>query len=81
MKKTEIRVVCDICSDLRASAEIRCDKHGVDLCNAHMRAHFDPQACRLIPVEREQTDMEKHLERLERRANASPPKRDRPATD
>ena len=55
MKKTETRIVCDLCVEPRSSAEIRCDKHRVDLCTSHMRAHFDRRKCRLVPVDREWT--------------------------
>jgi hypothetical protein len=55
MKKTETRIVCDLCVEPRSSAEIRCDKHGLDLCTSHMRAHFNRRKCRLVPVDREPT--------------------------
>jgi len=55
MKKTETRIVCDLCAEPRSSAEIRCDKHRLDLCTPHMRAHFDGRKCRLVPVVREPT--------------------------
>jgi len=66
MKKTETRAVCDLCEGDRWTAEIRCEKHSVDLCTRHVRAHFDPAACRLIPVKREPTPEEKAREALER---------------
>jgi hypothetical protein len=55
MKKTETRVVCDLCTEPQSSAEIRCERHKVDLCTSHMRAHFDQKKCRLVPVDRERT--------------------------
>jgi len=64
MKKTEIRIVCDLCGDAELAAEIRCQKHNLDLCTRHMRAHFDPKKCRLLPVERDQTPFEKSVELL-----------------
>jgi hypothetical protein len=64
MKKTDIRIVCDLCVEPRLSAEIRCDKHHLDLCNSHMRAHFDRRKCRLVPVDRESTVAEKLSERI-----------------
>jgi len=59
MKQIETRIVCDLCEGPRCAAEIRCDKHRLDLCTRHMRAHFDPKKCRLVPVERKQTQTEK----------------------
>jgi hypothetical protein len=55
MKRTETRIVCDLCAEPRSSAEIRCDKHRLDLCTSHMRAHFDRRKCRLVPVDRQPT--------------------------
>ena len=64
MKKTETRIVCDLCSEPRSSAEIRCDKHGLDLCISHVRAHFDRRKCCLVPVDREPTVSEQLSEKL-----------------
>jgi hypothetical protein len=64
MKKTETRIVCDLCEEPRLSAEIRCEKHGLDLCISHMRSHFDRKKCRLVPVERELTASEQLAEKL-----------------
>jgi hypothetical protein len=65
MKKTETRIVCDLCGEPRSSAEIRCDKHGFDLCTSHMRAHFDRRKCRLVPVDRESTASEQLSEKID----------------
>jgi hypothetical protein len=64
MKKTETRIVCDLCTEPRSSAEIRCDKHRLDLCTSHLRAHFDRRKCRLVPVDREPTVSEQLSERI-----------------
>ena len=64
MKKTETRIVCDLCTEPRSSAEIRCDKHRLDLCTPHMRAHFDRRKCRLVPVDREPTVSEQLSEKI-----------------
>ena len=64
MKKTETRIVCDLCEEPRSSAEIRCDKHRLDFCTSHMRAHFDRRKCRLVPVDRELTVSEQLSEKL-----------------
>jgi len=64
MKKTETRIVCDLCGEPRSSAEIRCDKHRLDLCTSHMRAHFDRRKCRLVPVDREPTVSEQLSEKI-----------------
>ncbi len=64
MKKTETRIVCDLCVEPRSSAEIRCDKHHLDLCTSHMRAHFDRKKCRLVPVDRGATVSEKLSEKI-----------------
>ncbi len=64
MKKTETRIVCDLCVEPRSSAEIRCDKHGLDLCTSHMRAHFNRRKCRLVPVDREPTVSEQLSEKI-----------------
>ena len=64
MKKTETRIVCDLCAEPRSSAEIRCDKHRLHLCTPHMRAHFDGRKCRLVPVVREPTVSEQLSEKL-----------------
>jgi hypothetical protein len=64
MKKTEIRIVCDLCEEPRSSAEIRCDKHRLDLCISHMRSHFNQRRCRLVPVDREPTVAEQLYEKL-----------------
>jgi hypothetical protein len=55
MKKTEIRIVCDLCAEPPLTAEIRCAKHRLDLCICHVRVHFDRGKCRLVPVAREDT--------------------------
>lgn len=65
MKKTETRIVCDLCPEPRSSAEIRCDKHHLDLCTSHMRAHFHRKKCRLVPVVRELTISEKLSEKID----------------
>ena len=65
MKKTETRIVCDLCSEPRYSAEIRCEKHKVDLCISHMRSHFDRKKCRLVPVDREPTVSERLSEKID----------------
>ena len=64
MKKTETRIVCDLCVEPRLSAEIRCDKHRLDLCTSHMRAHFNRRKCRLVPVDRESTVSEQLSEKI-----------------
>ena len=64
MKKTEARIVCDLCEEPRSSAEIRCDKHQLDLCTSHMRAHFVRRKCRLVPVDRESTVSEQLSEKI-----------------
>ena len=64
MKQIETRIVCDLCELTRLTAEIRCDTHGLDLCTAHMRAHFDPKKCRLVPVERKPTAQEEFTEKV-----------------
>ena len=63
MKKTETHIVCDLCEEPRLSAEIRCEKHRLDLCTSHMRAHFDRRKCRLAPVDREPTAAEQLSEK------------------
>lgn len=65
MKKTETRMVCDLCAEPRSSAEIRCEKHKLDLCTFHMRAHFDRKKCRLVPVDREPTEAEQLSQKLD----------------
>jgi hypothetical protein len=65
MKKTEKRAVCDLCERDKRTAELHCEKHSIDLCTRHIRAHFDAAACRLIPVKREPTPEEKAREALE----------------
>jgi hypothetical protein len=65
MKKTETRIVCDLCEEPRSSAEIRCDKHHLDLCTSHMRAHFNRKRCRLVPVDREPTVSEQLSEKID----------------
>ena len=64
MKKTETRIVCDLCPEPRSSAEIRCDKHHRDLCTSHMRAHFDRRKCRLLPMDRKSTVSENLSEKI-----------------
>jgi hypothetical protein len=64
MKKTETRIVCDLCVEPGSSAEIRCDKYGLDLCTSHMRAHFNRRKCRLVPVDREPTVSEQLSEKI-----------------
>ncbi len=64
MKKTETRIVCDLCTEPRSSAEIRCDKHRLDLCTSHMRSHFDRKKCRFVPVDREPTVSEQLSEKI-----------------
>ena len=64
MKKIETRFVCDLCAEPQSSAEIRCDKHGLDLCTSHVRAHFDGRKCRLVPVGREPTVSEQLTEKI-----------------
>jgi hypothetical protein len=65
MKKTETRIVCDLCEEPRSPAEIRCDKHRLDLCIFHMRAHFERRKCRLVPVGRESTVSEQLFEKID----------------
>lgn len=62
MKKIETRFVCDLCAEPQSSAEIRCDKHGLDLCTSHVRSHFDRRKCRLVLVDREPTVSEQLTE-------------------
>ena len=64
MEKTETRTVCNLCAEPRSAAEIRCDKHGLDLCVSQMRAHFDRRKCRLVPVDREPTVSERLSEKI-----------------
>lgn len=64
MKKTETRMVCDLCAEPRSSAEIRCEKHKVDLCMAYLRAHFNRRKCRLVLVDREPTEAKQLSQRL-----------------
>ncbi len=64
MKKTEARIVCDLRAEPRSSAEIHCDKHRLDLCTSHMRAHFDRRKCRLVPVDRPLTESERLFEKM-----------------
>jgi len=66
MKQIETRIVCDLCERTRLTAEIRCDKHGLDLCTAHMRAHFDRKKCGLIPVKRKPRLQEEMSENTEK---------------
>jgi len=66
MKRLESQVVCDLCKRTPAEAEIRCEKHGLDLCGRHVRAHFDRKECFLIPTEREPSELERLIESLER---------------
>jgi hypothetical protein len=65
MRKTETRIVCDLCVEPRSSAEVRCDKHGLDLCTSHMRAHFERRKCRLVPVDRQSTVSEQLSEKID----------------
>lgn len=51
MKRTELRTFCDLCDGLRLPADIRCDRHHVDLCPTHMRTHFDRTRCCLVPAD------------------------------
>jgi hypothetical protein len=64
MKKTETCIVCDLCREPRSSAEVRCEKHRLDLCISHMRAHFERKKCRLVPVDRELTESEQLSEKI-----------------
>lgn len=64
MQKTEIHIVGDLCAEPRSSAEIRCEKHRLDLCTSHMRSHFDRRKCRLVPVDRESTVTEQLSEKI-----------------
>jgi hypothetical protein len=65
MKKTETRIVCDLCAEPWSSAEIRCERHKLDLCISHMRAHFDRRKCRLVPVDRDPTESEQLSEKMD----------------
>ena len=65
MKKQLTKVLCDECKgDLRPEAIVICETHSLDLCETHMRKHFDRAACRLVPVEREPTPMDRLIDRL-----------------
>jgi hypothetical protein len=66
MKHIESQVVCDLCKSTPAEAQIRCEKHEVDLCTRHLRAHFDRKECFLIPIEREPTELGRLLDKFER---------------
>ena|SRR5215472_7915059 len=65
MRQQETRIVCDECDPPRSQALVTCEAHAVDLCERHMRKHFDPAACRLMPVQREPTQSEESLDKLE----------------
>lgn len=56
--------LCDLCVEPRSSAEIRCDKHRLDLGTSHLRAHFYRRKCRLVPMDREPTVSEELSEKI-----------------
>ena len=66
MRKQYTEVVCDHC-DPKAGlkAIVTCEAHAIDMCEPHMRKHFDPSACRLMPVRREPTLSEQTFDTLE----------------
>jgi hypothetical protein len=64
MKKQRTEVFCDVCKvESPMDAIVTCEVHSVDLCANHIRKHFDRATCRLVPADREPTEMEK-MERL-----------------
>ena len=65
MKQEEVSIVCDGCRPPRSSAVITCEVHSVDLCEYHMRKHFERASCQLVPVDREPTTMERNFDQLE----------------
>jgi hypothetical protein len=65
MKRQSTEVVCDECREHSPlEAVIACEVHSVDLCEIHLRKHFNRQVCRLVPVEREPDEWERLIERL-----------------
>ena len=68
LKQQTIKVVCDQCKGaLGMDAIVTCEVHSVDLCETHMRRHFDGAVCRLVPVKREPNEWERLAELLSRR--------------
>jgi hypothetical protein len=65
MKRQRPEVVCDKCKEpSRMPALVTCEVHSLDLCERHMRKHFDRAACRLMPVEREPTPFDRMMDGL-----------------
>ena len=69
MKQQRTEVICDECKgDSRMGlrgrdALVTCEVHAVDLCELHMRSHFERATCRLVPVEREPDELDRLLRR------------------
>ena len=66
MRQQHTEVICDDCGPrVSAEAVVTCEAHAIDMCARHMRKHFDPSACRLVPVKREPTLSEQRSDTLE----------------
>ena len=66
MRRHHTEVICDECGpEAGAKAVVTCEAHAIDMCERHMRKHFDPSACRLVPVRREPTIAEESFAALE----------------
>jgi hypothetical protein len=49
MKRQSTEVVCDECGEHSPlEAVIACEVHSVDLCEIHLRKHFNREVCRLV---------------------------------
>lgn len=57
-------VVCDVCKVHPWPAIITCGTHQLDLCESHMRRHFDRETCRLVPVKREPSEFEAQMDEI-----------------
>ena len=66
MRQQHTEFICDECSPkVSATAIVTCEAHAIDMCERHMRKHFDPSACRLVPVKRDPTLSEQSIDNLE----------------
>ena len=66
MRQQHIEFICDECGPkVSATAIVTCEAHAIDMCERHMRKHFDLSACRLVPVKREPTLSEQSIDTLE----------------
>ena len=66
MRQQHTEFICDECGPkVSATAIVTCEAHAIDMCERHMRKHFDPSACRLVPVKRDPTLSEQSIDNLE----------------